>query len=545
MVRWILALAVTCLLATASYADSDRYWIFFRDKGIVPGLEQRALDDAMNLISERSIARRLKNGAPVSSYGDVPINSVYADHVRQTGAIVRSESKWLNAVSIAATPAQLEAIQSLPFVCNIRRFSQRLALDQPDRVQSASLDSTEYGNSFRQNQICRIPELHARGLSGNGVLLCMLDTGFFTEHVSLSGLSYLAMRDFIFGDSIVHNEPGQDSSGQHLHGTAVLSAAGGLDSNNIIGPAYGATWMLAKTEYTPTETEVEEDYYVAGLEWADSAGADITTSSLGYIDWYTQSQMDGRTTVVARAVVEAQRRGILVVTAQGNEGLSEWGTVISPADADSILAVGGVDSLSLLWPSSSPGPTADGRIKPDCAAQAAATWCAAVFGDDTYWRLSGTSLATPIIAGVAALVMEANPDWTAQQVREAIMATASQSNSPDNILGYGIADAVAAADYQFSAVSTREVIPSTLSLTAYPNPVNGQVSITLDIERAQSGKLILFDLLGRKIATLQKHEFSVGTTTLSHNLDGFASGKYFLSFIGSTESKTIPIILLK
>ncbi|MBK8130158.1 MAG: S8 family serine peptidase [bacterium] len=258
----------------------------------------------------------------------------------------------------------------------------------------------------------------------------MLDTGFRTEHVSLSGLNYLAMRDFIFGDSIVHNEEGQDSSNQHLHGTAVLSAAAGLDSNNIIGPAYGAQWMLAKTEYVPTETEVEEDFYVAGMEWADSAGADITSSSLGYIDWYDQSDMDGQTTVVTQAVTEAQRRGILVVTAQGNERGSLWNSVIAPADADSILAIGAVDSLGLLSGFSSPGPTADGRVKPDCATMGSDVFCANATELDGYFRASGTSLATPIAAGIAALVMEANPEWTAQQVRAAILATASQASAP-------------------------------------------------------------------------------------------------------------------
>lgn len=517
----------------------------FKDKNIVPGQEQPSLDYAMAQVSDRSILRRQKNLVPLSSFGDIQVSQVYIDHIRRTGAKVRVISKWLNAVSVEANETQLASIRALGFVKNIRNFSARLSMELPLRTNPSALDSVEYGNSYHQNEMCRIPELHARGLSGQGVLLCMLDTGFMTEHESLVNLNYLAMRDFIFGDSIVHNEAGQDSADQHLHGTAVLSAAAGLDSNNIIGPAYGATWMLAKTEYVPTETEVEEDYYVAGLEWADSAGADITSSSLGYIDWYTQDQMDGRTTVVARAVVEAQRRGILVVTAEGNEGRSDWGTVISPADADSILAVGGVDSLEVYWEASSPGPTADGRMKPDICAQSSATWCAAIFANDAYWRLSGTSLATPIVAGVCALVMEANPDWTAQQVRAAILATGSQADMPDNLLGHGIANAEAAADYVFSAVNPRNDIPAMLDMSAFPNPVNGVVTVRLTLNKAQKGQLALFDVLGRRVATLKNDEFGVGTSELSVPVDGFASGSYFLSFTGSRESTTVPLVILK
>ncbi len=544
MFRWIVGSMFILAITTLSFADTSRYWVFFNDKNIVPGQEQRALDDSRNLISARSIERRLHNGAAIVDFGDVPVCTQYVDQVRRLGVQIRTQSKWLNAVSIEATQLQIEQIRALPFVSETRPFSQRLCIDQPTRAQYSAVDSAEYGNSFRQNEICRIPELHERGLSGNGVLLCILDTGFRTEHEALDGLSYLAMRDFIFGDSIVHNEPGLDSAEQHWHGTACLSAMAGVDSNNIIGPAFGAQIMLAKTEYVPTETSVEEDYYVAGMEWADSAGADITSSSLGYIDWYTQNQMDGRTTVVAQAVTVAQRHGILVVTAQGNERGSNWNTVISPADADSILAIGGVDSFLVLSSFSSPGPTADGRTKPDCAAQATDVWSANAFTTDQYSRVSGTSLATPIAAGVAALIMEANPDWTAQQVRHAIMATASQAESPDNDLGYGIIDGVAAADYIFSSVSPRGTVPQTMSLTAYPNPVNGYITISLNIDHAQSGKLILFDLLGREVIAQDK-QVGAGANAFSLPVDQFSSGKYFLKFDGAEESATVPVVILK
>ncbi len=545
MVRGVWCLIMLGVISASALADPARYWVFFNDKGVVPGQEMRALDQARGLISDRAMERRVRNGVFTLNDGDLPVCQSYIQQIAATGVHIRSASKWLNAVSIETTPAQLAQIELLDCVREVRRFSRAVSIGKPTRVEHSAVDSVEYGPSYAQNQLSGVPELHGRGLTGQGVLLCMLDTGFRTEHVSLMNLNYLAMRDFIWGDSIVHNEEGVDSADQHSHGTAVLSAAAGLDSNNIIGPAFGAQWMLAKTEYVPTETEVEEDYYVAGMEWADSAGAQITSSSLGYIDWYTQDQMDGRTTVVAQAVTEAQRRGILVVTAQGNERNSLWNAVISPADADSILAVGGVDSLGVLSGFSSPGPTADGRIKPDCSAQASDVYGAMAFTTDQYWRLSGTSLATPIVAGIAGLVMEAHPDWTAQQVRTAIMMSSSQSDMPDNDLGWGIVNGPAAVDYIFDSVNPRGAIPSAVSLIAFPNPANGLVTINLEIAKAQRGELVLYDVLGHKVLNWGGKTYSAGEHRVAFGAENLASGKYFLSFSGQTSHMTTPIVILK
>ncbi len=545
MFRCFLISTVLLGLASDAWSDATRYWVFFADKAIAPGGEYRVLDEAREVLSPRALERRAKHGIFELSYGDVPLHQAYVRQVEATGATVRTASRWLNAVSVEATTEQLARITDLPCVNRVRGFTRAVSLEIPERVGQSALDSVAYGPSFAQNELSGVPELHARGLSGSGVLLCMLDTGFRTEHVSLTGLNYLAMRDFINGDSIVHNEEGQDTPDQQSHGTAVLSAAAGLDSGSIVGPAFGALWMLAKTEYVPTETEVEEDYYVAALEWADSAGADITSSSLGYIDWYDQSQMDGQTTVVTQAVNEAQRRGILVVTAQGNERGSEWGTVIAPADADSILAVGSTDSLGQLSGFSSPGPTADGRIKPDCSAQGSNTYCAMGFTTNQYWRLSGTSLATPIVAGIAALVMEANPDWTAQQVRQALMFTASQADFPDNDLGWGIVNGPVAADYVFSSVSPRVVLPNVVGLSVFPNPVNGIATLTLNLDRAQLGTVIVYNILGREVLHFGEQPYGSGVNLLTIPADQLASGKYLVKFAGDAGVAATSVVVLK
>ena len=215
--------------------------------------------------------------------------------------------------------------------------------------------------------------------------------------------------------------------------------------------------MLAKTEDSRSETPIEEDYWVEGIEWADSLGAQIVSSSLGYTDWYTFADMDGKTAVTTLAADRAAKLGIVIVTANGNERRNSWGHVIAPADGDSVIAVGAVTSSGSLSSFSSPGPTYDGRIKPEVCAQGTSTFCARNSSNTAYGYSSGTSLSTPLVAGVAALLLEAHPEWTPMQLREALMMTASNPSAPNNDYGWGIVNVLAALDYKFSRVSIRQI----------------------------------------------------------------------------------------
>lgn len=283
------------------------------------------------------------------------------------------------------------------------------------------------------------------------MLLCMLDTGFYRHHEALNHLRILAEWDFVHGDSITENQPGQDSLNQDEHGTITLSTVGGFKEGNLIGPAYGALFALAKTEWVPSETQIEEDWWTQGIEWADSLGAEVVSSSLGYTDWYTYEWMNGDSCVTTIAADIAASKGIVVCNAMGNQG-NYQGSIIAPADADSILAVGAVDSSGNLAGFSSIGPTYDGRTKPEVVAQGAATYCVWPYDSTSYLRASGTSLSTPLIAGVAALVRDAHPEWSAMKVREALLMSASQARSPDNHKGWGIPNALRAINYIVPAV---------------------------------------------------------------------------------------------
>jgi serine protease AprX len=560
-----LSALVSLIMISADAADTPlQYWVYFRDKGLSPVAVQQSLQTAAQNLTPHARARRIRNHVPLADQYDLPVASDYVDHVRATGVRIRTVSSWLNAVSMEATPAQVARIEQLSFVKSVEPFRLRKALRDPGPVRSPrALDELAYGPSYRQYEISNIPELHNRGLTGQGIIICFLDTGFELTHRAFHSLHVLAKYDFIHRDTTVGNVVGEDSAWQSSHGTGTLSVCGGYRDSVLIGPAYRASYLLAKTEWVPTETHVEEDYYVEALQWADSLGADITSSSLGYIGefpnfWYTFDQLDGHTAPTTRGLEVAAAHGILCVTAAGNERLSDWGHIITPADADSILAVGAVDSTGEIAAFSSPGPTGDGRIKPDVCAQGTWVFWAQPdsFGaDDMYGYAAGTSLATPIVAGAAALIMQGHPGWSAQQVRAAIKNTALQASFPNNDYGWGLMDAAAAADVFFadttnndtSAVTpSREPIPrSAVLISAYPNPVNGTVTFTLTLPMEGTGRLALYDILGREAYIWPESKWSVGEQRLALSTESLTTGIYFARFESGIGNATQKIVILK
>lgn len=275
----------------------------------------------------------------------------------------------------------------------------------------------------------------------------MLDTGFRKSHQAFRNARLLAEWDFVNGDGDVQQDLSDPNDYSDAHGTGTWSVLGGFSPGQLFGPAYGADFLLAKTETTSFERPIEEDYWVAGIEWAESLGAEVISSSLGYTDWYTFADMDGRTAVTTRAADRAVSLGVVVVNAAGNERDEPWGHIIAPADGFGVVAVGAVNAGGRIAPFSSPGPTFDGRTKPEVCALGVDDWMAAngADGSDTYGRASGTSFATPLVAGAVALILEAHRDWTPRRVRSALLGTAERNLRPDNNYGWGIIDATSAA----------------------------------------------------------------------------------------------------
>jgi subtilisin family serine protease len=240
--------------------------------------------------------------------------------------------------------------------------------------------------------------------------------------------------------------------GEGSHGTSTLSTLGGFMDGQLVGPAFRATFILAKTEDTTRETPVEEDNWAAAAEWAEALGADVISSSLGYLDFdpgfvsYTPADMNGTTAISTRAAELAAARGVVVVNSAGNSGLNPLhNTLGAPADGAHVLAIAAVTSTGERASFSSVGPSSDGRIKPDVAAQGQAVKVAGSRAGQ-YNFSNGTSFSCPLTAGVVALILQAHPDYSVDQVLRVIRSTAKNAQTPDNLLGYGIVDARAAID---------------------------------------------------------------------------------------------------
>lgn len=447
--------AYTILLIAIPIAFANPYWVWFSDKGFEPGSyeETLALQKASQNLTQRSIARRIKALGEDNfvDYRDIPPPEEYITEIRQTGAEIRVVSKWLNAVSVAADADVLDKIISLPFVERITPVASRSFTPEPSGYSSITSESDYYGGSFIQNEMVKSNFAHRIGITGEGVLICVTDTGFKLDHDAMAHCDLIASYDFVDDDSVVTYEPG-DPSPSETHGTKVWSIIAGFDEGNLVGIAHDASFLLARTENYDDEYPGEEDHWIAAAEWADSIGADIITLSLGYDDWYTPDSMNGDIAPISRAADRMAEIGIVVTSAAGNNGDGVT-TITAPGDADSILTIGAVNSAGYVASFSSRGPTADGRIKPEICTLGSGTWCATSSGTDTYGTSFGTSAATPIAAGLAAILVEARPYLLPMEIREALMNTASNRAAPNNDIGWGIPNVRAALSYPIAGQS--------------------------------------------------------------------------------------------
>jgi subtilisin family serine protease len=456
-------------------------WVYFGDKGITGGGALRtALADRRQELSAHAQWRRAKVRADgnLVDFEDLPVRTDYTDQVRARAMRVRTVSRWLNALSVDAAPdavwslAELDGVDHLDVVRGFRRGETPdiPETDISQRQAPTTLAATRnpiYGAAFAQLNQINVPTLHLQGLSGRGVVVCLLDVGCRWDHEVFRLARLIRQWDFVFGDGDVRQNATDPNDYSDAHGTATWSLLGGFKFGTMAGPAFGADILLGKTEVGTSETPIEEDYWAAGIEWAESLGAEVVSSSLGYTDWYTFADMDGKTAVTTKAANRAVSLGVVVVNAAGNERRNAWAHIIAPADGPGVIAVGAVDSAGKIASFSSPGPTADGRIKPEVCAWGVSNLVAATAkdGSDTYVTGSGTSYATPLVAGVAALLLEAHPDWTPIQVRNALMNTAGNAAAPNNDYGWGIVDALAANSYK-TPVAARTAKPA-LAASAY------------------------------------------------------------------------------
>jgi len=537
-----------------------KVWVFFKDKGSPEEIRQEAV--RMRLSDRVRVRRQRTRITQEVTWYDLPVRGIYIQEVLNQGAELVHISRWLNAVSVWIDSDRIPALKRLSSVDRITplaTFRRPLPLNEPvlpTRQRNMSSTSLDYGYAQAQIEQINCQLAHDAGYYGQGVRVLLLDTGFNLTHEVFDSLNIVAQWDFVDGDSVTANDSYEDSLfGQDSHGTMVFSTLGGYKPGQLIGPAFGAEFLLAKTEIVQNEIQIEEDNYVAALEWGEQNGADVASSSLGYLDWYSYCDLDGNTAVTTRAVDIAVSLGMVCVTAAGNQGWQALPTnpcdtltyyIIAPADADSVIAVGAVNESGEIADFSSHGPTYDGRIKPEVCARGVATWCANP-GGYGYRTASGTSLATPLVGGSVAVILSAHPDWSPMMVREALMMTAHRADIPDNDYGYGIIDVWAAINYVSSVGTDREgQMPRTFILhEGYPNPFNSTITFQVELPSAHYLQGTILDLQGRQVSTLVNQVLRAGTHTIRWEATGHSSGIYFLKLVMDDELRIQKITYLK
>ncbi len=518
---WITGIVILGIMFSASIfpplQSAARYWIFLNDKGQNENLslsKQRQFQT--EYLSYDALQRRQLRGISVSAYADLPLEPTYIDQIEAQGVDIHVVSRWLNAVSGSGTTLQLSQVANLPFVeavenVKIWRFRKERMPTSPGEETSRIFHyAQEYGVSDFQIHFHNIHRLHEKGLTGRNINVAVFDTGFRLDNPALQHIrsQLIAEYDFIQMDSVTSNQPG-DPSNQDNHGTFVLSVLASHLPDTLIGPAYGANFLLAKTEIEGQELHAEEDNWLMAAEWAERLGADIVSSSVGYSIFdagqgsYSYKDMDGRTTIITRAANELARRGVLVVASAGNEGNLPWRYITAPADGFYVLAVGSVNSSNIVSSSSSRGPSYDGRIKPDLVA----------LGENVYGMSSaktirsnrGTSYSCPLVAGIAAQILEQFPRTDLLTLLNILRKSADQSPSPDNEKGYGKIDALLAWEMAEEALSASM---RNRALRPLPNPYyidNGIVFFPVDLNAPQQIRLQIYNILGQKIAEIYEN----------------------------------------
>jgi len=528
-IKLIILTSIIVCFSIGTFQSQTKYWVKFKNKTGSP----YTISNPSAFLSAKSIARRANQGIAID-ITDIPVNQSYINQVNATGAQVFQRSKWMNAaIVIISNPAQLTAINSLTCVLStapvakLYKTSRNEALTPvANSLKTASNPAGyNYGPSLTQVSQIGADCMHSKGFRGQNMMIAIIDAGFYEADINPVFDSLrnegrlLGTRDYVDGNTMVYED--------NLHGANCLSLMTGNAPGQLIGTGPKASYWLLRSEDANTEKIIEENNWVVAAEFADSVGADITTTSLGYTTFDISSQnhvyadLNGKTSVASIAATMAARKGIFVLNAAGNEGGGPWTYVGVPADADSICTVGAVNGSGVHSNFSSIGPTADGRIKPDLSSMGEGAYvCSPGFN---FGGGNGTSYATPILAGAVACLMQANPTKTNMQILQALKASATQSVSPDNYYGWGIPNMCVANDLlNATTVGVHEFNKSS-DFKLYPNPAQEQVAFSLN-QKPQ--EVYLTDLLGKRIEVIY-NETSSNLYLIS--LKNVTKGVYFIS----------------
>lgn len=543
---FIFILLTASITVTAQVAP-NKYFVKFTDKNNSP----YSINTPEEYLSARAIERRQVQGIAVT-VSDLPVNPAYLEGVAATGALLLNPTRWLNGVTVFTDdPAVVDAIEALPYVAAVRSpgaltrsgqvenegfekpFFKHEVYNVPMTTQTGASGRSvtyDYGSSWNQIAMLRGDELHEQGYRGQGMLIAVLDAGFLNANTHDAFDSLWAndqipgTYDFVTGGEITFDG--------HPHGAMVLSTMGGNYPGELIGTAPKASYLLLRSEDASSEYIIEEYNWVSAAEFADSAGADIINSSLGYTEFHdpaqnhTYADLDGDTAPATIGADMAASKGILVVNSLGNEGYTAWYYLSVPSDGDSVIGVGAVDNEGNYASFSSHGPSYDGRVKPNVSAQGAGCLTAEPYGG-AFTTASGTSFSSPILAGMAACLWQANREQTNMDVLQAIEQSASLYADPDDFLGHGIPDFIVAKNI-LTIIDTYGRLPEPLNI--YPNPFSDSMTISMDIVAPSKVSIQVLDMQGRSLYAAEHSEYK-GAGIILAGLDFLPSGMYIVKAV--------------
>ncbi|WP_045689524.1 S8 family serine peptidase [Hymenobacter sp. AT01-02] len=525
-----------------------KHLVYFRDKAGSP----YSTTQPLAFLSARAVQRRQRQNIAVQPR-DLPVNPSYVQQVKAVaGAQLWYTSRWFNAAIVACDSATLLQLQALPCVRTAKTLNRGLPGSRKREVGEqlpAEQRGTraQYGPAYTQANMIGAVAMHDAGYRGEGMQIAVFDAGFTGVNTAAAFAPLFQEQRLASTFNVV--EKNNAVYGRNSHGTNCLSTMAANSPGFYIGTAPQATYRLFVTEDIYSEHPVEEANWLVAAEYADSAGVDIISSSLGYntFDYpsvdYTYNDLNGRTALSTRAATVAARVGMLVVNSAGNEGRNTWRYITAPADADSILTVGAVDSLLNRAYFSSMGPTADGRIKPNLSAMGLQTAIISPSGAAT--RGSGTSFSCPVLAGMAAGFWQANPTLTAQQVLGYLQRSGTRATTPDDQVGYGIPSFVRAYNLANPGTPLAAGAPAgRQELIIYPNPAKDD-ELYLQLApafQARALRVRIFDARGALVTEQQVAATTAAEVRLHPGV--LTKGVYTCTVSTGKEQRTLRFVKL-
>lgn len=537
------------------HAQPTKHLIFLSNKKDNP----YTLSNPSAYLSAKAINRRTRFGIAIDST-DLPVNPAYLDSIIGSGDVqVLNTSRWLNYVLIHTTDTDaLAKIQQFSFVKKLQtasprlRGSQRLKDKLIGKTQPAKKtqkiqgegDYFNYGSNYAQVNIHEGTFLHNKGLRGEGMTIAVLDAGFYHYDTNpafdsiVNNHQVLGTWDFVDNKATVTEE--------HDHGMVCFSTIAANSPGKIVGTAPKAKYYLFRTEDVYSEYQVEEQNWVAAAERADSLGVDLITSSLGYYNFddaaqnYAYNDMDGKTAIITRGAEYAFKKGMIVTNSAGNSGGDPWHYIIAPADGAHVLAVGAVNTSGEVAWFSSYGPSADGRIKPDVASVGVNTVMAGYDGNPVTGN--GTSLANPNMAGLVTCLWQAFPEFSNQEIIDAVRKSSNKFNAPDDRVGYGIPNMRIA--YQLlDAKRNQNTIDRILAngwIKAYPVPFTAGLTILVNPSTTGQATIQVFNEAGSLVFTKSNISINNGVPQYIQleNLNYWPVGVYWVKYTDG-KNKTI------